>query len=125
MPPVSGLRAGTLVCYSIASKRDDTGPVLLDFLKLLTKLAFWNYLPTNRHASFHNVWAGAGKPGSAKRHRFQDRTRADLTHLFGLLREGVLTARIAARFPLTEVTAAMELAESANRTALGKIILVP
>ncbi|HEY3611940.1 MAG TPA: medium chain dehydrogenase/reductase family protein [Pseudonocardiaceae bacterium] len=118
-------RTGTLVCYSIASKRDDTGPVLLDFLKLLAKLAFWNYLPTRGQASFYNVWAGAGKPDSAKRDRFRARTRTDLTHLFGLLRDDVLTAQIAARFPLTEVTAAMELAESANRTALGKIILVP
>ena len=38
---------------------------------------------------------------------------------------GVLTAKIAARYPLAEVAAAMELAESSGRTALGKIILVP
>ena len=47
------------------------------------------------------------------------------THLFGLLRDGALTAKIAARYPLAEVAAAMELAESSGRTALGKIILVP
>ena len=29
------------------------------------------------------------------------------------------------RYPLAEVSAAMELAESSGRTALGKIILVP
>ena len=52
-------RTGTLVSYSIASKRDDTGPVLPGFLLLLAKLAFWNYLPTRRHASFYNVWASA------------------------------------------------------------------
>jgi NADPH:quinone reductase-like Zn-dependent oxidoreductase len=45
--------------------------------------------------------------------------------LFGLLSDGVLTAKIAARYPLAEVAAAMELAESSGRTALGKIILVP
>ena len=117
---------GTLVCYSIASKIDDTGPVLPGFLKLTGKLAAWNYLPTTRrHASFFNVWAGAGKPGSAKRTAFQDRTRTDLTYLFGLLREGVVNAKIAARFPLTEVVAALELNESSGRTALGRIILVP
>jgi NADPH:quinone reductase-like Zn-dependent oxidoreductase len=99
--------------------------VLLVFLLPLPKLALWNYLPTRRHASFYNVWGGAGKPGSAKQDRFRDRLRTDLTHLFGLLRDGVLTAQIAARFPLTEAAAAMDLAESANRTALGKIILVP
>ena len=91
---------GTLVCYSIASKIDDTSPVLPVFLRLLAKLAIWNYLPTRKHASFYNVWAGAGKPGSAKREAFRARLRTDLTHLFGLLRDGVLTAKIAARYPL-------------------------
>jgi NADPH:quinone reductase-like Zn-dependent oxidoreductase len=118
-------RTGTLVSYSIASKLDGTSPVLLDFLPLLARLAFWNYLPTRRHASFYNVWAGAGKPGSAKREAFRKRTRTDLTHVLGLLRDGQVTAKIAARFPLAEVSAAMELSESSSRTALGKIILVP
>jgi NADPH2:quinone reductase len=116
---------GTLVSYGIASKLDDTAPALPGFLLLLAKLAYWNYLPTRRHASFYNVWAGAGKPGSAKRDAFRARLRTDLTHLFGLLSDGVLTAKIAARYPLAEVAQAMELAESSGRTALGKIILVP
>jgi len=116
---------GTLVSYSIASKLDDTSPVLPGFLRLLAKLAFWNYLPTRKHASFYNVWAGAGKPDSTKREAFRARLCTDLTHLFGQLRDGVLTAKIAARYPLAEVAAAMELAESSGRTALGKIILAP
>ena len=118
-------RTGTLVSYSFAAKLSDASAVLPGFLLLLAKLAFWNYLPTRKHASFYNVWAGAGKPGSAKREAFRARLRTDLTHLFGLLRDGVLTAKIAARYPLAEVAAAMELAESSGRTALGKIILVP
>jgi NADPH2:quinone reductase len=118
-------RTGTLVCYSIASKLDGRTPVLLSFLHVLTKLAFWNRLPTRKHASFFDVWSGAGKPGSAKREAFRARIRTDLTHVFGLLRDGVLTARIAARYPLTEVAAAVELSESSGRTTLGKIILVP
>jgi NADPH2:quinone reductase len=118
-------RTGTLVCYSIASKRDDTGPVLPGFLRLLARLALWNYLPTRRHASFYNVWAGAGKPDSARREAFRARLRADLTYLFGLLRDGAVTAMIAARYPLAEAAAALELAESSGRTALGKIILEP
>ncbi|WP_291411647.1 zinc-binding dehydrogenase [Actinophytocola sp.] len=64
-------RTGTLVSYSIASKLDDTTPVLLSFLHLMAKLAFWNYLPTRKHASFYNVWSGAGKPDSAKREAFR------------------------------------------------------
>ncbi|MGH3246072.1 MAG: zinc-binding dehydrogenase [Trebonia sp.] len=118
-------RTGTLVSYSIASKLDGTTPVLLDFLPLLAKLTYWNYLPTRRHASFFDVWAGAGKPDSAKRDAFRARLGTDLEHLFGLLRDGVLTPKIAASYPLAEVAAAMELAESSGRTALGKIILVP
>ncbi|HUQ59456.1 medium chain dehydrogenase/reductase family protein [Lentzea sp.] len=116
---------GTLVCYSIASKLDDSTPVLLSFLNVVAKLTFWNYLPTKKHTSFYDVWAGAGKPDSAKREAFRARVRTDLTHVFGLLRDGVLTAKIAARYPLTEVAAAVELSESSARTALGKILLVP
>jgi NADPH:quinone reductase-like Zn-dependent oxidoreductase len=116
---------GTLVCYSIASKLDDRTPVLLSFLHVLAKLAFWNYLPTRKHASFFDVWSGAGKPESVKREAFRARIRTDLTHVFGLLRDGVLTAKIAARYPLTEAAAAMALAESAARTTPGKIVLVP
>jgi NADPH:quinone reductase-like Zn-dependent oxidoreductase len=118
-------RTGTLVSYSIAAKLNDTSPILLDFLTLLSKLAYWNYLPTRRHASFYNVWAGAGKPDSAKREAFRARMRTDLTHVLGLLRDGILTAQIAATFPLTEAAAALALSESANRTALGKVILLP
>ena len=118
-------RTGTQVSYSIASKLDDTSALLPGFLRLLARLAVWNYLPTRRHASFYNVWAGAGKPDSAKRDAFRARLRTDLTHLFGLLSDGVLTAKIAARFPPAEVSAAMELAESSGQAALGKIILVP
>jgi NADPH2:quinone reductase len=93
-------RTGTLVSYGIASKLDDTSPALPGFLRLLAKLAIWNYLPTRRHASFYNLWAGAGKPDSARREAFRARLRTDLTHLFGLLRDGVLTAKIAARYPI-------------------------
>ncbi|MET8408522.1 medium chain dehydrogenase/reductase family protein [Streptomyces sp. NPDC005195] len=118
-------RTGTLVSYSIAAKLDDTRPLLLDFLPLLAKLVFWNYLPTRKHATFYDIWAGAGKPDSAKREAFRTRVRTDLTHIFGLLHDGVLTAKIAARFPLNEVATAMELAESSGRTNLGKIILAP
>lgn len=118
-------RTGTLVCYSIAAKLDDSSPIIVDFLRLLTKLALWNYLPTRRHASFYNVWARHGKAESAKREAFQTLMRTDLTHVFGLLRDGTLTAQIAARFPLAQAAEALELAESSSRTALGKIILVP
>ncbi|HWO67006.1 MAG TPA: zinc-binding dehydrogenase, partial [Umezawaea sp.] len=72
-------RTGTLVCYSIASKLDSGTPVLLSFLNVLTRLAFWNHLPTGKHASFYDVWAGSGKPDSTAREAFRARTRTDLT----------------------------------------------
>ena len=43
--------------------------------------------------------------------------------MFDLLAAGVLTAQVAARLPLTEAAAALELAES--RTVVGKVVLVP
>jgi NADPH:quinone reductase-like Zn-dependent oxidoreductase len=118
-------KTGTLVSYSIASKLDDKVPVLLIFLPMLAKLAFWSYLPNGKQASFFDIWAGSGKPGSVKHQAFRSRLRTDLTKVFRLLSDGVLTAQIAARYPLTEIAAAIELSESSNRTALGKILLTP
>jgi NADPH2:quinone reductase len=46
-----------------------------------------------------------------------------MTAVFDLLAAGVLTAEIAARFPLTDATAALRLAES--RTVRGKVLLIP
>ncbi|HEX4786850.1 MAG TPA: zinc-binding dehydrogenase [Actinospica sp.] len=118
-------RTGTLVVYCIAAKLDDSSPIIVDFLRLLTKLAVWNYLPTQKHACFYNVWARHGKPDSAKREAFRTRMRTNLTHVLNLLRDGTLTAQIAASFPPAEAATALELSESSNRTALGKIILLP
>jgi len=112
-------RGGTLVSYGQATQRDTRTPMLLLFVPLLTQLAAWNYLPTGRRASFYNVWGGH----RANPARFWARLRADLGQVLALLRDGVLTAQVAARMPLTEVTAAMELAES--HTVVGKVILEP
>lgn len=111
-------RDGTLVSYSLAGSLSGTAPLLPMFLALLTRLAIWNALPNRRHAYFYNVWAGARKKDS-----FYSRLRADLGEVFRLLQDGVLTARVAARFPLTEAAAALQLAES--HTVLGKVILEP
>jgi NADPH:quinone reductase-like Zn-dependent oxidoreductase len=98
-------RGGTLVSYGQAAQ--------------LAQLAAWNYLPTGRRASFYNVWGGHG----ANPARFWARLRDDLGQVLALLRDGVLTAQVAAWLPLTEATAAMELAES--HTVVGKVILEP
>ena len=112
-------RGGTLVSYGQAAQRDTQTPMLVLFLPLLTQLALWNYLPTGRRASFYNVWGGH----RANPARFWARLRSDLGQVLALLRDGVLTAQVAARMPLTEATAAMELAES--HTVVGKVILEP
>jgi NADPH2:quinone reductase len=109
---------GTLVSYSIAGNINGTGPILPLFLLLLARLAIRDKLPNGRHASFYNLWAGVKDTDA-----FHSRLREDLGHVFKLLQDGVLTAHIAARYPLTEAAAAMQLAES--RTVLGKIILQP
>lgn len=109
---------GTLVSYGTASTRDQAGSSHLPVLKLLARLAWWSILPNGRNAHFFNLWAG-----KRDRRRFRARLREDLGEVLALLADGALTAQVAARFPLTDVAAAMELAES--KTITGKVILVP
>lgn len=79
----------------------------------------WNALPNRRRAYFFNVWAGR----ALARNRFRSRLRADLTQVFAALQRGEVTARIAARLPLTEAADALRLAESG--TVAGKVVLNP
>lgn len=110
---------GTLVAYGTALTRDDTGSKQWPVLKILGRVWWWNALPNGRHAYFFNVWAGR----ALSKDRFRSRLRADLTEVFQALGRGEVTARIAARLPLTEVAEAMRLAESG--TVAGKVVLVP
>ncbi|MFD5638433.1 medium chain dehydrogenase/reductase family protein [Streptomyces sp. NPDC127077] len=110
---------GTLVSYGSASTRDDTGSKQWPVLKLLGRVWLWNALPNGRHAYFFNIWAGR----ALSRSRFQARLRADLAQVFGALQRGDVTARIAARLPLTEAAEALRLAESG--TVAGKVVLNP
>ncbi|WP_208544586.1 medium chain dehydrogenase/reductase family protein [Rathayibacter sp. VKM Ac-2759] len=109
---------GALVAYAIVSA-PATGNVWVPFLKALGRVALWSLAPNGRTATFYNLWAGH----SLRPARFRARLQEDLGRLFGLLADGTVTANIAARFPLTEVVAALELAES--RTLNGKVILLP
>ncbi|MDA0563988.1 medium chain dehydrogenase/reductase family protein [Streptomonospora sp. S1-112] len=110
-------RGGTLVSYGTAATRDVAGSSRLPVLALLLRLAVWNALPNGRRAHFFNVWSG-----SRDRDRFRARLRDDLGAVFALLAEGTLTARVAARLPLAEAAAAVELAES--KTVVGKVVLL-
>lgn len=110
-------KGGVMVCYAIASALNDTGNVLLPFIKVLVQLAWWNMMPNGRKAYFYNIWEGKGSEA------FQRQLRETFAELTTLLAGGVLKPQIAARFPLNDVIAAMKLAES--RTAYGKVVLVP
>ena len=108
---------GALVNYSIAAIT--SGNLVLHFVAMLARLAWWNALPNGRRAMFYDVWAGHRRRPTA----FRNRLRRDLVAVLELLAEGKLSPKIAARLPLTEVAAAMELAES--RSTMGKVVLMP
>ncbi|SEO09103.1 medium chain dehydrogenase/reductase family protein [Actinacidiphila rubida] len=110
---------GTLVSYGSASTRDDEGSKQWPVLKLLGRVGVWNALPNGRHAYFFNVWAGR----ALSKDRFRARLRADLGQVFAALRDGEVTAQIAARLPLTSAAEALRLAESG--TVAGKVVLTP
>ncbi|MBB4688062.1 medium chain dehydrogenase/reductase family protein [Amycolatopsis jiangsuensis] len=111
-------RGGTLVCYGAAATKNEEGNNQLPVLKSFARLALWNTLPNGRSASFYNFWAGKSRRPAA----FRARLREDLTQVFQLLADKVLTPQIAARFPLSEAAAALTLAES--HTVVGKVVLV-
>jgi NADPH:quinone reductase-like Zn-dependent oxidoreductase len=111
-------RGGTLVSYGSAATKDDVGTSQLPVLKLFVRLALWNLLPNGRSASFYNFWAGRRFHAAA----FRARLREDLTHVLQLVADGVLVPQIAARLPLSDITAALELAES--RTVAGKVVVL-
>jgi len=110
---------GTLVSYAIASVVKGTGSMVIPFLALLIRLAWWNALPNGHRATFYDVWAGHRRHPEA----FRARVRQDLTTVLNLLADLVLTAHVAARLPLAQAREALELAES--RTVYGKVTLLP
>lgn len=112
-------RGGTLVTYSIISAVGGTGPLMAPFLRAIGQALLWTALPNGRSSTFYDLWAGHRlRPARFRRH-----LEADLGEVFRLLEHGDITANIAARFPLTDIVAAMELAES--RTLNGKVVLHP
>lgn len=112
-------RGGTLVSYAIIDAVSGTGGLLRPFLGAFGLALLRTALPNGRRATFYDLWAGhRTRPA-----RFRRRLEEDLGHVFEMLRTGTITANIAARFPLSEAAAALELAES--RTLNGKVILVP
>jgi len=110
---------GTLVCYGTASKLNDSGSLIREFLTLIGRLTWWGLLPNGRKVAFYNIWAWH----TVARATFRARLHQDYAQLMTLLAQGILKPHIAARFPLEQVAEAMTLAES--RTVYGKVVLVP
>lgn len=110
---------GTIVTYAIIRAASGTGPLLIPFLKTLGQSLIWSALPNGKRAMFYDLWAGHRLRPS----RFRRHLEHDLTEVLTLLKTGTIAANIAARFPLTEIVAALQLAES--RTLNGKVILLP
>lgn len=110
---------GTLVSYAIIAAVSGTGGLLRPFLAAIGQAVLWSALPNGRRATFYDLWSGH----RTRPVRFRRRLEEDLGHVFALLADGTITANVAARFPLTDVVRAMELAES--RTLNGKVVLVP
>jgi NADPH:quinone reductase-like Zn-dependent oxidoreductase len=107
---------GTLVSYAMLK---DSGPMIPAFVGLLAHLAWLDLLPNGRRAGFFDVWGGH----VLRPRRFRARLQQDLSAVLTLLAEGVLRPQIAARMPLSEIRAAVELAES--HTIVGKVVLTP
>jgi NADPH:quinone reductase-like Zn-dependent oxidoreductase len=112
-------RGGTLVGYGIFALVDQPGNTWVKIGRQFARMAWWSLLPNGRRATFFDVWGGR----LLNRRRFAARTREDLGQVFRLLADGDLTARVAARMPLTEVAEAMRLSDSG--TVTGKVVLVP
>ncbi|MEU4398310.1 medium chain dehydrogenase/reductase family protein [Micromonospora orduensis] len=110
---------GRLVVYGNAAALGSARSVVWVFAKLLTRLYAWNALPNGHRAGFYNFWAGRLIRPAA----FRRRLRTDLGIVLDLLRQGVIVPQIAARYPLTEVSAALVFAEARSRA--GKVVLEP
>jgi NADPH2:quinone reductase len=107
------------VTYAIIAAVSGSGSLMTPFLKAIGQGLLWTVLPNGRRATFYNLWGGhKTRPARFRRH-----LEEDLGQVFRLLAGGVLTADIAATFPLPEAAAALALAES--RTLNGKVILLP
>ncbi|GIJ46096.1 NADPH:quinone reductase [Virgisporangium aliadipatigenens] len=110
-------KRGTLISYGTAADKDGRGSPQATYVKLFARLWMWNGAPNGRSARFYNFWAGL-----RRKDEFRARLREDLTEVFTLLADGVITPQIAATMPLSRAAEALALAES--RTVAGKIVLV-
>lgn len=109
---------GTLVSYAIVGAVSGSANLWPPFLKHLGRILAWNAWPNGKRATFYDLWAGH----RTSKARYRRHLEADLGRVLQLVQDGTITANIAARFSLTDIVSALELAES--RTLNGKVILL-
>ena len=76
-------------------------------LKLVARLTAWNLLPN----APRDVLQPVGRPQAAPR-PLPGQVRDDLGRVLALIASGAISARVDARFPLTEAAAALRRAEA-------------
>lgn len=109
---------GTLVAYGMAADVDSNHSVLTLFVKMISQIVAWTVWPNGRRATFYDFWGGKLLTPTT----FRAHQQEDLGQVLQLLAQGVITPYVAARFPLSEIQQAMEMAES--RAVMGKVVLM-
>ncbi|MEO7978281.1 zinc-binding dehydrogenase [Flavobacterium sp.] len=110
-------KGGTLVSYALMSKTNSNIVRMTQFIYMLCKVMLLNILPNGKNTAFYYVWTGKGTE------KFRIKLKEDFASLMDLVLQNKLKPKIASTFPLTEITKAMEFAESRN--VFGKVVLVP
>ena len=109
-------KSGTMVSYAMISKSESGTIRMAQFIYMICKVLLLNILPNGKNTAFYYIWTGKGTE------KFRAKLKADFTTLMYLVKQNKLKPKIASTFPLTEITKAMEFAESRN--VFGKVILV-
>jgi NADPH:quinone reductase-like Zn-dependent oxidoreductase len=110
-------KGGTMVSYALMSKTNSNTIRMMQFMYMVCKVLLLNILPNGKNTAFYYIWSGKGTD------KFRAKMKEDFASLMNLLLQNKLKPKIAATFPLAEISKAMYFSES--RTAYGKVVLVP
>lgn len=109
-------KGGTMVSYAMISKSSSNTIRMAQFIFMICKVLLLNILPNGKNTAFYYIWSGKGTE------EFRTKMKADFANLMYLVKQKKLNPQIASTFQLTDITKAMEFAESRN--VFGKVILV-
>ena len=108
---------GTMVSYALMSKTNSNTIRMKQFMYLVCRVLLLNILVNGKNTACYDIWSGKGTD------KFRAKMKEDFASLMNLLLQNKLKPKIATTFSLTDISKAMEFAES--RTAYGKVVLVP